>query len=131
MKTSFQGLLDAANAAIETITVEEAMALHGDADTVFVDLRDIRELKASGSIDGAEHCPRGMLEFWFHPDSPYFKPVFGQDKRYVLFCALGLRSALATKTLQDMGLDDVVHIEGGFTAWREAGGALAQLPPEK
>ncbi|WP_349357325.1 rhodanese-like domain-containing protein [Stappia sp.] len=122
----YKALLDEANAEIETLGVEQAIALHakGDADTVFVDIRDIRELKREGRIPGAVHAPRGMLEFWVDPESPYFKPVFGEAKRFVFFCAAGWRSALATKAVQDMGLTPVAHVEGGFGAWKTAGGPV-------
>ena len=86
-----------------------------------IDIRDVRELEREGIIPGAFHAPRGMLEFWVDPDSPYHRDVFAQDKEYVLFCALGWRSALATKSLMDMGLERVAHVEGGFTAWKAAG----------
>lgn len=117
-------LLNEANAKIKTLTVNEALALHGRADTVFVDLRDPRELEREGRVPGAVHCPRGMLEFWIDPESPYHKPVFNQDKTYVFFCAGGWRSALAAATAQDMGLKPVAHVEGGFMAWKKAGGPI-------
>ena len=95
----------------------------GDADTSFIDIRDIRELEREGMLPGALHAPRGMLEFWVDPESPYYKPVFGEGKRLVLYCASAWRSALATETLQRMGVPRVCHIAGGFTAWK-----AAQLP---
>ena len=91
---------------------------------MFVDLRDVRELQREGRIPGAFHCPRGMLEFWIDPDSPYHKDVFQKDGPFVFFCASGWRSALSAKAAQDMGLKPVAHIEGGFNAWRAAGGAV-------
>ena len=91
-----------------------------------LDIRDIRELQRDGVVPGAFHAPRGMLEFWVDPESPYHKPVFAQGKRYIFFCAGGLRSALTTKTLQDMGLEPVAHITGGFGAWRDAGLPVGQ-----
>ena len=117
-------LLDEANAAIETIATQDAFALVGRDDIVLVDLRDPRELEREGKMSGAFHCPRGMLEFWIDPESPYHKPVFAQDKKFVFFCAGGWRSALAAKTAQDMGLSPVAHIEGGFGAWKKAGGPI-------
>jgi rhodanese-related sulfurtransferase len=126
-KTARQ-LVDEAMAAVRTLSLEEARALHGREDVVFVDVRDIRELEREGVIPGALHAPRGMLEFWVDPGSPYHKPVFASGKQFVLFCGLGWRSALATKTLQDMGLPNVAHIEGGFTAWKEAGAPVAEKP---
>ena len=89
-----------------------------------VDLRDPRELEREGRIPGAFHCPRGMLEFWIDPESPYHKPIFAEDKRFVFFCAAGWRSALSAATAHDMGLQPVAHVEGGFTAWKEAGGPV-------
>jgi len=128
--TGFRALIDAAEREVETLTVEDALALHGGDDVVFVDIRDIRELEREGRMTGAFHCPRGMLEFWLDPDSPYHKPVFGQDKRYVFFCAGGWRSALAAQTAQRMGLKPVAHIRGGFGAWRKANGPI-EPPPTK
>lgn len=109
-----------ANQHVKTFSVEEASALHGRDDVVFVDLRDPRELTREGKITGAYSCPRGMLEFWIDPESPYAKPVFQEDKTFVFYCASGWRSALAAKAAQDMGLAPVAHILGGFTAWKAA-----------
>ena len=120
----YKKLLEEANAAIETIPTAEAFALVGREDVVLVDLRDPRELDREGKMPGAFHCPRGMLEFWIDPESPYHKPVFAQDKKFVFFCAGGWRSALAAKTAKDMGLTPVAHIEGGFGAWKKAGGPV-------
>ena len=117
-------MLDEANAAVETLTPAAAQALAGHDDVVFVDLRDPRELEREGRMPGAFHCPRGMLEFWIDPASPYAKPVFQQDKKFVFFCAGGWRSALAAQTAQAMGLKPVAHIEGGFGAWTKAGGPV-------
>ena len=121
MKKGYKALVDEAMAQVKTYSVDEAQAKFGDPDVQFVDLRDIRELEREGIIPGAYSAPRGMLEFWVDPDSPYFKPVFGENKEFIFFCAAGWRSALATKTVQDMGLGPVAHIEGGFTAWKAAG----------
>jgi rhodanese-related sulfurtransferase len=118
----YKTLLNEAHAKIRTLPVAEALALHGRENVVFVDLRDPRELEREGRMPGAMHCPRGMLEFWIDPESPYHKPVFAQDKTFVFFCAAGWRSALSTATAQDMGLSPVAHVEGGFTAWKKAGG---------
>lgn len=118
----YKALLAEANAQIRTLSVDDAQALHGNAEVVFVDLRDPRELEREGRVPGAFHCPRGMLEFWIDPESPYAKPVFQQDKTFVFFCAGGWRSALSAKVAQDMGLAPVAHIEGGFGAWKKAGG---------
>ena len=126
--TSVRDMVDAANGAIKTLSLDAAGALHGDDSVVFVDLRDVRELGREGRVAGALHVPRGMLEFWIDPASPYHKPVFAEDKRFVFYCASGWRSALATKVAQDMGLAPVCHIEGGFTAWKAAG--LPVDPPK-
>ena len=117
IKVSAKNLVDEANTEIETLSVEDAIALHGDENTVLVDIRDIRELKREGKVPGALHAPRGMLEFRVDPESPYYREVFGSGKKFVFFCAGGLRSALATAQLQRMGLEPVAHIEGGFGAW--------------
>lgn len=121
MKKGYRQLLDEANAEIDVVSPEQAATLLGDADTVFVDLRDPREVERDGRIPEAFHCTRGMLEFWIDPESPYHKPVFASGKTFVFYCAGGWRSALAAKTAQDMGLEPVKHILGGFTAWKDAG----------
>jgi rhodanese-related sulfurtransferase len=120
-------MLETAEAEIETLPAAEAVALQGRDDTVLVDLRDPREREREGVIPGAFSCTRGMLEFWIDPESPYHKPVFAEDKRFVFFCAGGMRSALAAQTAQHMGLQPVAHIDGGFKAWREAGGPVEKL----
>lgn len=124
----YRALVEAAEREIETLAAAEARKLHGRGDVVFVDLRDIRELRREGRVPGAFHCPRGMLEFWIDPESPYHKPVFAEDKRFVFFCAGGQRSALATQTAQKMGLKPVAHLGGGFRAWREGGGPVEKDP---
>jgi rhodanese-related sulfurtransferase len=125
----YKKLLDEANAQIETINAAEAVERFPDggvglADAVIVDLRDPRERERDGSIPGAFSCPRGMLEFWIDPESPYHKPVFAEQKQFVFYCASGWRSALAAKTAQDMGLGAVSHLGGGFTAWKKGGGPV-------
>ena len=127
MNKGFKRLLEEANAKIETIPTRDALKLAGDDTVVLVDLRDIRELWREGKIPGAVHAPRGMLEFWVDPDSPYYRDVFGQDKKYVLYCQSGWRSALAARELQEMGLTPIAHIEGGFHAWKDAGGAVEKV----
>jgi rhodanese-related sulfurtransferase len=126
MRKGYKALVDEANAEIEAVTPAEAARLARNDDVLLVDIRDIRELQREGRIPGALHAPRGMLEFWVDPESPYHKQVFSSGKTFIFFCAGGLRSALATRAVQDMGLSPVKHIEGGFGAWREAG-----LPVEK
>jgi rhodanese-related sulfurtransferase len=123
-----QQMLAEANAAVKTLTLDEARALLGRDDVLFVDLRDPRELERDGRIAGAFHCPRGMLEFWIDPASPYAKPQFQQDKTFVFFCAGGLRSALSAAVAQKMGLAPVAHVEGGFSAWKKSGAPVE--PPE-
>ena len=120
LKIGYQELIASAMAQIETVPLGEAQQLLGDPNTVFVDIRDVRELEREGMIPNALHAPRGMLEFWVDPDSPYFKPIFGEGKRLILYCASAWRSALATETLQKMGLPGACHLEGGFTAWKKA-----------
>jgi rhodanese-related sulfurtransferase len=127
---SVHSLVEAAEREIESLSANDAIALHGRDDVVFVDLRDIRELQREGRVPGAFHCPRGMLEFWIDPESKYHKSVFAADKRFVFFCAAGQRSALATQSAQRMGLAPVAHIAGGFGAWRAAGGPI-EMPAEK
>ncbi|MEM0978582.1 MAG: rhodanese-like domain-containing protein [Pseudomonadota bacterium] len=116
-----------ANTRVATMSVEDVQAALGSNDHVFVDIRDIRELQRSGKIPGAFHAPRGMLEFWIDPESPYHREVFNQDKTYVFYCASAWRSALAADAAQSMGLKPVLHIEGGFTAWEKAAGDIEQL----
>ena len=127
----YKALVAEAESRIATLSVEEAQALHGSDAVVFVDLRDPRELEREGRMPGAFHCPRGMLEFWIDPESPYAKPVFQQDKRFVFFCGGGWRSALAAQAAQEMGLPKVAHVGGGFTAWRDGGGAVEIPEPKK
>ena len=131
VKKGIKQLIAEAEKKSKSISVEDAKKRHGDPDTVFVDLRDVRELERDGMIVGAFHAPRGMLEFWIDPESPYHKPVFAQDKRYVFFCAGGLRSALAAQTAKRMGLAPVAHIEGGYGAWKKAGGPTEMPEPKK
>jgi rhodanese-related sulfurtransferase len=128
--TGMRALVADAEREIETLSAEEAAKLSGRDDALFVDVRDIRELARDGKMPGAFHCPRGMLEFWIDPDSPYYKDVFAQDKKYVFFCAGGLRSALAAQTAQRMGLKPVAHIKGGFGGWKKAGGPV-EAPEER
>jgi len=126
-----KALLDEANAAIETLSAAEAIEAAKRDDVVIIDIRDPREIEREGRIPGAFSCTRGMLEFWIDPQSPYAKPVFQQDKTFIFHCAGGLRSALAAKTAQDMGLKPVAHIGGGFAAWRDAGGPVEAWVPKK
>lgn len=120
----YKELVARAEAEVVTLPVSEAKTLLGREDVVFVDLRDIRELQREGKIPGAWHVPRGLLEFWIDPESPYHKPQFGEAKRFVFYCNLGWRSALAAQVAQAMGLERVFHLEGGLTAWVAAGGVV-------
>lgn len=126
----YKALLAEADAQVTVLEVAEVQALLGDANVVLVDLRDPRELEREGKMPGAFHCPRGMLEFWIDPESPYAKPEFQQDKQFVFFCAGGWRSALAAKTAQDMGLRPVAHMRGGFGAWKKAGAPVEEVKPK-
>jgi rhodanese-related sulfurtransferase len=125
----YKALVAEANEKVRTLTLAQARALHGREDVLFVDLRDPRELEREGRMPGAFHCPRGMLEFWIDPESPYAKPQFQQEVTFVFFCAGGLRSALAARTAQEMGLAPVAHVEGGFGAWKKSGAPVSG--PEK
>ena len=130
MKTA-QELVAQAMQIVTTHSVEQARALHGRDDVVFVDVRDVRELEREGVIPGAVHAARGMLEFWLDPTSPYHREVFAQDKEFVLFCAAGWRSALSARTLMEMGVPRVSHIDGGFTAWKAADAPVAEKPKKQ
>ena len=123
LKIGYQELIQSAMTEIETLSLEKAQQLYTDPNVVFVDIRDIRELEREGMIPNAFHAPRGMLEFWVDPDSPYYKPIFGEGKQLILYCASAWRSALSTQTLQRMGVPNICHLEGGFSAWKKA-----QLP---
>ncbi len=120
-------LVEEAKKEIEEITAEDAITLLDDDSVVIVDIRDVRELPRDGKIPGSFHAPRGMLEFWIDPESPYYKDIFGQDKKFVFHCASGWRSALATQIVQKMGLKPVAHIESGFSGWKKAGGPVEQI----
>ncbi|MGB2304598.1 MAG: rhodanese-like domain-containing protein, partial [Candidatus Puniceispirillales bacterium] len=116
LKRPVKTMVAEARARITEITATDAIAMHGQDDVVIVDIRDIRERQKLGYISGSFHAPRGMLEFWVDPESPYFKDIFGQDKRFILHCASGWRSALSAATLQDMGFE-AAHIDSGFSGW--------------
>jgi len=126
-----KAMLDEANAQIETLSAEDAIVAAQGDDVILIDIRDPREIERDGRIPGAFSCTRGMLEFWIDPESPYAKPVFQENKKFIFHCAGGLRSALAAKTAADMGLTPVAHIAGGFAAWRDAGGAVETVAPKK
>ena len=126
-----KSLIDEANAEIETVSATDAIKIAHNDDVVIVDIRDPREIERDGRIPGAFSCTRGMLEFWIDPESPYAKPVFQENKKFIFHCAGGMRSALAAKTAHDMGLTPVAHMAGGFAAWRDAGGAVETVAPKK
>jgi rhodanese-related sulfurtransferase len=126
-----KAMVDEANAQIETMNAADAIQAAQRDDVVIVDIRDPREIEREGRIPGAFSCTRGMLEFWIDPQSPYAKPVFAQDKKFIFHCAGGMRSALAAKTAQDMGLKPVAHLGGGFAAWRDAGGPVEKVETRK
>lgn len=121
---SVNDMVKAAKAEIEEIPAVEAIKLVGNSDVVLVDLRDPRELERDGKVPGAFHCTRGMLEFWIDPKSPYYKPIFNEDKKFVFFCGGGWRSALAAKVAQEMGLKPVAHVTEGFKGWKDSGGPI-------
>jgi rhodanese-related sulfurtransferase len=131
MKVGYKALIEAAEREIETLDTNAARALLGNDDVVFVDLRDVRELTREGKIPGAFHAPRGMLEFWVDPESPYHKDVFSAGKRLVFYCQSGWRSALATQAVQRMGLERVCHIGGGFSGWKQAGAPVEAVPDKR
>jgi rhodanese-related sulfurtransferase len=124
LKRGYKQLIADATARVRTLSVDEARAKLGDPGVVFVDVRETGELEREGAVPGAFHAARGMLEFWVDPESPYYKQVFDPNKQFVLYCASAWRSALAAATLLDMGLPSVSHIEGGFSAWKKAGGPV-------
>ena len=119
-----EALMERAQSKVKSVSAEETLQMLGDPDTVIVDIRDVRELEREGRIPGSFHAPRGLLEFWVDPKSPYHKPIFAEDKTFIIHCASGWRSLLATELLQDRGLKPVLNLEGGFAAWKEAGGTV-------
>ena len=131
LKKGIKDLIAEAEKKSRGIGFDAAKAKHGDEQTVFVDLRDVRELERDGMIPGAFHAPRGMLEFWVDPDSPYYKPVFAEGKTLIVYCAADWRGVLAAATLEDMGVKNVFHLEGGFGQWKKNGGPAAEKPSHK
>ena len=127
LKMGYKEMVAVAEAEIETISMDEALKLHGSNEVVFIDLRDVRELWHDGKIAGAKHVPRGMLEFWIDPESPYHKPLFTEKKKFIYYCNLGWRSALAARVSQQMGLEDVCHIDGGYDGWLKADGPTEEV----
>ena len=123
LKTTAAQMVANARARIEEVETMDAIAMVDDPNVVIVDLRDVRERQRSGYVPGSFHCPRGMAEFWVDPDSPYFKDVFAQDKKFVFHCASGWRSALTVATLNDMGFE-AAHLREGFSTWESQGGPV-------
>jgi rhodanese-related sulfurtransferase len=117
----YKQLLDEANAAVKGVSPEQAQAMAASGEALIIDLRDPRELEREGRIPGTKHCPRGMLDFWIDPESPYHKPYFAENKTFIFQCASGWRSALAARTAKEMGLGPVLNLTGGFSAWKKSG----------
>ncbi|WP_187431134.1 Sulfurtransferase [Roseobacter fucihabitans] len=124
LKQTSAQMVAAARARIEEIETADLITMLEDPNVVVVDIRDVRERQRGGFIPGSFHAPRGMIEFWVDPDSPYFKDIFAQDKKFVFHCASGWRSALTTATLQDMGFE-AAHLKEGFSTWEKHGGPVA------
>ena len=131
LKRGYKQLLEDAQKRAPGISVDDAQKRYGDPNTVFVDIRDVRELEREGMIPGAFHAPRGMLEFWVDPESPYYKPVFTEGKTYILYCQSDWRGVLAAATLKDMGLENVFHLQGGYGEWRKAGAPTGPRPSKE
>jgi rhodanese-related sulfurtransferase len=128
IKKGIKQLIAEAEGKSKGITVEQARARLGDQSTVFVDIRDVRELEREGMIPGAFHAPRGMLEFWVDPESPYYKPVFADGKTFILYCQADWRGVLAAATLSEMGMENVLHLQGGYGEWRKSGAPTGPKP---
>ena len=127
----FRALVDEAMAQVTTYTVDQVKARMTDAKVQIVDIRDVRELEREGTVPGCINAPRGMLEFWVDPGSPYYKPVFADDKTFILYCQADWRGTLAAAALGDMGMTNVLHLEGGFGEWRKAGAPTGPKPESK
>ena len=131
LELGYAEMVRRAEAEIETVSPTEALRRQQEAEAVIIDLRDIRELQREGRIPGSVNVPRGMLEFWVDPDSPYHKEIFASGRPFIFHCSKGWRSALSTQTVQAMGLPHVSHIGGGYEAWKDAGLATEALPEKK
>ena len=130
LKKSAAEMVAESRARIEEIETKDLIEMVEDPNVVIIDIRDVRERQRTGFIPGSVHAPRGMLEFWVDPDSPYFKDVFGQDKKYIFHCASGWRSALTVATLQDMGFE-AAHLKEGFSTWEKQGGPVEMPKPKE
>ena len=126
IKLGILEMVEKARAVIEEVDVEDAIAEARHSDCLIIDVRDVRERKRDGYIPESFHCPRGMIEFWLDPESPYFKKVFGEKKRFLFHCKADWRSALTVQTVTTMGLENAAHIKGGLTAWCKAGGPFTK-----
>ena len=124
---SVKMFVDEANTIVDTISIEEAKKIINNDNYLLIDIRDFRELKREGKIPGAFSCPRGMLEFWIDPNSPYHKEIFNQNKTYIFYCASAWRSALAGRVSIEMGLKPVLHLEGVFNSWKENNGVIEDV----
>ena len=124
---SVKTFVDEANTIVDTISIEEAKKIINNDNYLLIDIRDFRELKREGKIPGAFSCPRGMLEFWIDPNSPYHKEIFNQNKTYIFYCASAWRSALAGRVSIEMGLKPVLHLEGGFNSWKQNNGVIEDV----
>ena len=124
---SVKMFVDEANTIVDTISIEEAKKIINNDNYLLIDIRDFRELKREGKIPGAFSCPRGMLEFWIDPNSPYHKEIFNQNKTYIFYCASARRSALAGRVSIEMGLKPVLHLEGGFNSWKQNNGVIEDV----
>ncbi|PPR78611.1 MAG: hypothetical protein CFH01_00901 [Alphaproteobacteria bacterium MarineAlpha2_Bin1] len=120
-------LIDQAEKVIEVVSCKQLDQIKNLEQITLIDIRDIRELWKEGKIQGSVHVPRGMLEFWVDPESPYHKDFFSSGNKFILYCKSGWRSALATKTLQDMGFGPVAHLSGGFDEWKKNGGDTEEV----
>ena len=130
LKITVKELVATAKSQIEEFTASQVIQLLSDKNVVIVDIRDIRELWRDGAIPGATHAPRGMLEFWVDPNSPYHREEFASGKKFIFFCAGGMRSALAAQAVHNMGLSPVAHMAGGFGAWVKAEGVIEPKEPK-
>ena len=130
LRKSSKDMVTDARARIEEIETADLIARLDSDEVIVVDIRDVRERQRTGFIPGSVHAPRGMVEFWVDPESPYYKDVFGQDKKYVFHCASGWRSALTVATLQEMGFE-AAHLREGFSTWEQHGGPVEQYPPRE
>lgn len=129
LTTGVAGMVADARRRIEQVDAADAIGMLQDPAVVIVDLRDVRERQREGYIPNSYHCPRGMVEFWVDPDSPYYKEIFGRDAKFIFHCASGWRSALTVATLADMGMENIAHITDGFSSWKQAGGPIERSQP--